>query len=462
MKNLEEARGQYEQIQVPEGYQQLIEKTIQSQKENKMMAIKHYLKVGVAVATIGLGTFGGSLYASEDFARGMYQLPVIGDVARVLTFNKYVEDTDAYSVDAEIPHIKSNEDNVYINRVNQAIQAQMSKLLEEAKVRGEESQKAYLETGGDAGDYRGIAIDMNYELKYNVDHILSFAIYKTETMASAYDTAYFYNLDLAAQKPITLEDFFGPDYKTMIDSQIKEQMKERELTQGAVYFEGFTGINKDQNFYINEKGHCVIVFDKYEIAPGSMGMQEFEILNKGQLLQLKPQASYEVEQTLLAKQTGISYPQVVSGLDDVLKQTVNENLYSVVKKYQNPQYTNLNLGYKVTRIDDQVLSILYRGSVEIEGLGTKMIYESVTVDMTQGGQQVTIQSVTRGDEAAKEVLKNLIKEKLEGQDDVESIMEGLRVYFKDQRAVFYYMLPDDSKQQIVEVEIGLDELAQMQ
>ena len=30
-------------------------------------------------------------------------------------------------------------------------------------------------------------------------------------------------------------------------------------------------------FYINEKGRIVIVFEKYEIAPGYMGTQEFEI-----------------------------------------------------------------------------------------------------------------------------------------------------------------------------------------
>ena len=50
----------------------------------------------------------------------------------------------------------------------------------------------------------------------------------------------------------------------------------------AVYFApedgGFRSISEDQGFYINQQGHVVVVFLKYEIAPGCMGTQEFEIL----------------------------------------------------------------------------------------------------------------------------------------------------------------------------------------
>lgn len=39
----------------------------------------------------------------------------------------------------------------------------------------------------------------------------------------------------------------------------------------------FTGISENTKFYMNEAGNPVIVFDKYEIAPGSAGAVEFEI-----------------------------------------------------------------------------------------------------------------------------------------------------------------------------------------
>ena len=41
--------------------------------------------------------------------------------------------------------------------------------------------------------------------------------------------------------------------------------------------EGFTSIADDQRFYINEAGNPVLIFEKYEIAPGYMGQPEFEV-----------------------------------------------------------------------------------------------------------------------------------------------------------------------------------------
>lgn len=37
-------------------------------------------------------------------------------------------------------------------------------------------------------------------------------------------------------------------------------------------------MTEDNKFYINEAGNLVIVFEKYEVAPGFMGQQEFEIV----------------------------------------------------------------------------------------------------------------------------------------------------------------------------------------
>ena len=39
----------------------------------------------------------------------------------------------------------------------------------------------------------------------------------------------------------------------------------------------FKIIEDNQEFYFSEEGNIVIVFDKYEVAPGYMGAPEFEI-----------------------------------------------------------------------------------------------------------------------------------------------------------------------------------------
>lgn len=39
----------------------------------------------------------------------------------------------------------------------------------------------------------------------------------------------------------------------------------------------FIGVNENTSFYINTNGNVVISYDKYDIAPGSMGIMDFEI-----------------------------------------------------------------------------------------------------------------------------------------------------------------------------------------
>lgn len=41
--------------------------------------------------------------------------------------------------------------------------------------------------------------------------------------------------------------------------------------------ECFQSIDADQNFYLDEENRLVILFDEYEVAPGSMGMPRFLI-----------------------------------------------------------------------------------------------------------------------------------------------------------------------------------------
>lgn len=58
--------------------------------------------------------------------------------------------------------------------------------------------------------------------------------------------------------------------------------KRMEENEDYTYFDeemwGFTTVTEDNKFYINEAGNPVIVFEKYEVAPGFMGQQEFEIV----------------------------------------------------------------------------------------------------------------------------------------------------------------------------------------
>lgn len=45
----------------------------------------------------------------------------------------------------------------------------------------------------------------------------------------------------------------------------------------SVIGEEFATVSADHNFYWNEEGDLVIIFDQYEVGPGSMGTPEFVI-----------------------------------------------------------------------------------------------------------------------------------------------------------------------------------------
>ena len=158
----------------------------------------------------------------------------------------------------------------------------MDEILKEAEQRAAEYKEAVIETGGKEEDYQPINIQIDYEVGYSSEKIVSFVILKSETLASAYTERFFYNIDIETGKKLNLRDVLGNDYKKIVDETIYKEIEERSKNPDNVYFTkdeyGFSGIeNEYQNFYINSEGKVVIVFEKYEIAPGYMGAQEFVI-----------------------------------------------------------------------------------------------------------------------------------------------------------------------------------------
>lgn len=131
---------------------------------------------------------------------------------------------------------------------------------------------------------------VSYEVKYQKGAIVSFVITSVQKEDNTKQQKEYYNLDLLNGKNVVLSDLLGNNYVDVANVQIVRQMKERVKTnadyvywgitdEGASQgFDGFTSVNEETDFYINAAGNVVIVFDKYEIAPGFMGNQEFEIL----------------------------------------------------------------------------------------------------------------------------------------------------------------------------------------
>ena len=225
-----------------------------------------------------------ALNTNTAFAREISEIPVLGAVARIFTFRSYVEESDELKVSVEIPSLEmiSEETNGLADSVNLEIHTLCEQYADEAVKRAEEYKKAFMETGGTQEEWEAhnIEIRVFYEIKSQTEDFLSFAVSGTENWTSAYSETRYYNIDLKSEKLVTLEDILGGDYITIVNTDIQRQMQSREES-GEVFFTpeegGFTGISDDVKFYINESGNPVVVFGKYEIAPGSAGEVEFEI-----------------------------------------------------------------------------------------------------------------------------------------------------------------------------------------
>ncbi|MGL4736791.1 MAG: DUF3298 and DUF4163 domain-containing protein [Cellulosilyticaceae bacterium] len=88
-------------------------------------------------------------------------------------------------------------------------------------------------------------------------------------------------IDKDRQKLIELKDLFkeGVDYETVLAGEIIKQIPHKKAS-GVVFVEQAGGLEKvahDQNFYINEKGELVLVFNIYEVSPYVSGTIEFVI-----------------------------------------------------------------------------------------------------------------------------------------------------------------------------------------
>ncbi|MBU9739245.1 DUF3298 and DUF4163 domain-containing protein [Diplocloster agilis] len=290
MRNIENTIPIYEAQTPPQELAERINLEIaKSKKRRKAQSGYAGFKIAGAMAAC-LAIFIILLNTNQGFAMAASRIPVVGSVARVFTFRSYEEKTADQELKVEIPEVVPQESAAsgqvkdYTLKVNQLIQEKVDQFVEESKQRVQEYKEAFIATGGTEEEFKehDIKSSVTYDVKLQQDNILSFVIMTSENWVSAYNQNFYFNMDLNTGKDITLDEVLGANYVQTANESILRQMKERtEQNPDYTYFTpeegGFETIGPDTSFYINEKGNPVVVFAKYEVAPGFMGTQEFEI-----------------------------------------------------------------------------------------------------------------------------------------------------------------------------------------
>lgn len=290
MGSLKEMKERYDNVAIPEELAVRVQQEIAKSRNKQMEKESHrywFPKAvrgfGTAAAAVGI-VFTLALNTMPAFAMEAAQLPVIGGLARVLTFRSYETEKEDIAISVEIPSIEmiENDTGMQVDAINQEILDRCNQYAEEALARAEDYRTAFLETGGTLEEWaaHNIKIKVDYEIKQQDDAYLSFVVRGYENWSNAYNESRYYNLDLRTGKEVTLKDLLGDDYETLANDSIRQQIAEREQAGESFFAEdagGFKGISDNAKFYINTKHNPVIVFDKYEIANGAAGEIEFEI-----------------------------------------------------------------------------------------------------------------------------------------------------------------------------------------
>ena len=281
MKKIEKAKEVYNAIKIPDQLNYVVNRAISNEKKKKKVVLKP-VKYVLSTAICIFFVFTIMLNVNPSFAMSISEIPILGDIAKVFTVKEYKIDDKEKLINAKIPAIENTGNTELEKRINYEIMLKMNEILKEAEQRAAEYKEAVIETGGKEEDYQPINIQIDYEVGYSSEKKVSFVILKSETLASAYTERFFYNIDIETGKKLNLRDVLGNDYKKIVDEAIYKEIEERSKNPDNIFFtkdeNGFSGIeNEYQNFYINSDGKVVIVFEKYEIAPGYMGTQEFVI-----------------------------------------------------------------------------------------------------------------------------------------------------------------------------------------
>lgn len=236
--------------------------------------MKNWKKTSI-IAVTTFGMLIGGLNINPVYAKNLTDL----GVSQEYIFRNYKFEEDRYEADIQVLSINTLKNKDLEADLNKKFMTQGQTMYDEFN-KQVESMKA-------DGIEGYIGVGCEYQVKTDNDNVLCIVLTEYTGMGSSNTMFKTYNIDKEKQSIINLKHLFKDDkYIQVISDNIKEQMHSIMKADETQTFDidiaddsnsTFKKIKADQNFYINNWGELVILFDKYEVAPGYMGAQEFII-----------------------------------------------------------------------------------------------------------------------------------------------------------------------------------------
>jgi hypothetical protein len=279
---MEKLKKEYLDVPIPEELDFTVRHTLRENGVNSMRKNNSFKRVGILAASIAAAfvIITAGVNTSPVFADALSKVPVVGSLAKVLTFREYTVKEDKYNMNIKVPSIHGLENIGLESSLNKKYIDENKKLYEKFNKDMEDIKKS---GGGHLG------VNSGYEVKTDTDRILSIGCYVVNTVGSSSTVFKFDTIDKKNEILITLPSLFKDEnYIDIISENIKKQMIEQNKADNNKFYwvsgieqkgtvQLFEKISKEQNFYINAEGKLVVSFDKYEVAPGYMGIVHFVI-----------------------------------------------------------------------------------------------------------------------------------------------------------------------------------------
>ena len=270
------SKAAQEQTEIPDSVKNRIEQTLADLPEKKpvIKQIRILPRIAAAAACFIFITLFLLPNVSVAYAQALEQIPVIGDIVQVVTIRNYFYADDKHEMNIDVPQIEG-EDSEAVDYINKDVSELTTALVNQFY--------KDLEITGNNG-YGSIHVD--YEATMNTDRWFTLKLSVIETAASSNTYFEFYHIDKKQGKIVELGDLFNTDnFSDILVAEIKMQMQEQMANDENISYwinnsgigEEFATVSADHNFYWNENGDLVIIFDEYEVGPGSMGTPEFVI-----------------------------------------------------------------------------------------------------------------------------------------------------------------------------------------
>lgn len=286
--NLREMKQDYQTIPMPKNLEERVKLGISNAKKETETKRHFYqrpsfwMKSGGCVVA-AMAAFTLLVNFNTPIAHAMSQIPVLGSVVKVVSFQTIELSSKDMKAKVNIPEVaikdtSGKENKEASKKLNDSVKEYTAQIIQQYKKDVEETKGEGKEEV--STDYKVVTDNSRlFSLKFNTNLIAA---------NTSGNMIKIYHVDKATGKIITLKNIFDRDsnYLDILTQEIKKQMHQQMAKDDQkTYFidnadmpeDNWKGLTDAANFYINKKGELTILFDKYEVAPGYMGFCKFTI-----------------------------------------------------------------------------------------------------------------------------------------------------------------------------------------